>query len=159
MRPVARAAALAAGIVAVDQVTKAIVRGAVDRGGSEQVLPFLDLVNTRNTGVAFGLLDGAGWIVTAVTLVALAALLVFFAFNQGRRYAWIPTGLLVGGAVGNMIDRLGGDGVTDFVKLPAWPAFNVADVCITVGVVALVLVLEQPRRPRREPERALAADG
>ena len=155
MRPVARAAVLATGIVVADQVTKAIVRGSVARGGSEQVLPFL--VNTRNTGVAFGLLDGAGWIVTAVTLVALAALLVFFAFNHDRRFAWVPTGLLVGGAVGNMIDRFGGDGVTDFVKLPAWPAFNVADVCITAGVVALVLVLEQPREKRRS--RALAADG
>ena len=157
MRPVARAAVLATGIVVADQVTKAIVRGTVARGGSEQVLPFVDLVNTRNTGVAFGLLDGAGWIVTAVTLVALAALLVFFAFNHDRRFAWVPTGLLVGGAVGNMIDRFGGNGVTDFVKLPAWPAFNVADVCITAGVVALVLVLEQPREQRRG--RALAADG
>jgi signal peptidase II len=159
MRPAARAAVLAAGIVAVDQATKAIARGAVERGASEPVLPFLDLVNTRNTGVAFGLLDGAGWVVTAVTLVALAALLAFFAFNHARRFAWIPTGLLVGGAVGNLIDRLGGEGVTDFVKLPAWPAFNVADVCITVGVVALVFVLEQPRERRRERERALAADG
>ena len=84
------------------------------------------------------------------SVAALAALVVFFCLNHRRRLAWLPTGLLIGGAVGNLVDRLRGDGVTDFVKLPAWPAFNVADVCITFGVVALVYVLEQPRgaRPR-----------
>ena len=145
MRPAPRAALLAVAIVAVDQATKALVRGAVDRGASDSILPGVSLVNTRNTGVAFGLFGGGGAVVTVITLVALAALLVFFARNANRPLAWLPTGLLLGGAVGNLVDRLGGEGVTDFVKLPAWPAFNVADVCITVGVVALVYVLERPR--------------
>ncbi|MEA2296824.1 MAG: signal peptidase, partial [Solirubrobacteraceae bacterium] len=57
----------------------------------------------------------------------------------------VPTGMLIGGAVGNLIDRARGDGVTDFVKVPLWPAFNVADVAITFGVLALVYVLEKPR--------------
>jgi len=149
MRPASRAAALALGIVAVDQIAKALARGAVARGDSERVLPGIELVNTRNTGVAFGLFDGAGWIVTAVTVVALIGLLAFFAVNRDRPLAWLPTGLLLGGAVGNMIDRLGGDGVTDFIKLPGWPAFNVADVCITAGVIALVFVLEKPRQTVR----------
>ena len=145
MRPAPRAALLAVAIVAVDQATKALVRGAVDRGASDSILPGVSLVNTRNTGVAFGLFGGGGAVVTVITLVALAALLVFFARNANRPLAWLPTGLLLGGAVGNLVDRLGGEGVTDFVKLPAWPAFNVADVCITVGVVALVYVLEKPK--------------
>ena len=145
MRAPLRAAVLATGIVAADQATKALARGAVSRGDSDAVLPGVELVNTRNTGVAFGLLSGGGALVTAITLAALAALLVFFARNVDRPLAWLPTGLLLGGAVGNLIDRLGGEGVTDFVKLPAWPAFNVADVCITVGVVALVYVLEKPK--------------
>ena len=145
MRAPLRAAVLAAGIVAADQATKALARGAVSRGDSDAVLPGVELVNTRNTGVAFGLLSGGGVLVTAITVAALAALLVFFARNVDRPLAWLPTGLLLGGAVGNLFDRLGGEGVTDFVKLPAWPAFNLADVCITVGVVALILVLEKPR--------------
>lgn len=149
MRAPARAALLAAGIVAADQATKALARGAVARGDSDPILPGVELVNTRNTGVAFGLFSGGGAIVTVITLAALIALLAFFARNADRPLVWLPTGLLLGGAVGNLIDRLGGEGVTDFVKLPAWPAFNLADVCITVGVVALVVVLEKPRRPAR----------
>jgi signal peptidase II len=61
---------------------------------------------------------------------------------------WLPTGLLIGGAVGNLVDRLGSGEVTDFLKIPLWPAFNVADVAITVGVLALLWVLEGPRRER-----------
>ncbi len=144
-----RAAVLAAGIVAADQATKALARGAVARGDSDPILPGVELVNTRNTGVAFGLFSGGGVAVTLITLAALAALLAFFARNLDRPLVWLPTGLLLGGAVGNLIDRLGGEGVTDFVKLPAWPAFNLADVCITVGVVALVYVLEKPRAAAR----------
>ena len=146
MSPTARAGALGLAIVAVYQATKALARGAVPRGGSDPILPGVELVNTRNTGVAFGLLDGAGALVTVVTVAALAALLAFFVLNRHRPLAWLPTGLLLGGAVGNLIDRLArDDGVTDFVKLPVWPAFNVADMAITFGVLALLYVLEGPR--------------
>ena len=58
---------------------------------------------------------------------------------------WLPTGLLVGGAIGNIIDRLRDGAVTDFLKLPHWPAFNVADMAITFGVLALFYVLEGRR--------------
>jgi signal peptidase II len=80
-------------------------------------------------------------------VVALGALLAFFATHVHRPLAWLPTGLLIGGAAGNLIDRLRDGAVTDFVKLPHWPAFNVADMAITFGVLALVYVLEGP--PRR----------
>ena len=56
--------------------------------------------------------------------------------------------MLVGGAIGNLIDRVGSGSVIDFIKLPAWPAFNVADISITFGVLALLWVLEGPRRNR-----------
>jgi signal peptidase II len=151
VRPTVRAAVLAAVVVGVDQATKALVRGSIERGDSDSILPGISLVNTRNTGVAFGLFDQGGALVTVVTVAALAALLVFFVLNRGRRLAWLPTGLLIGGAAGNMIDRASGEGVTDFVKLPAWPAFNVADMCITVGVLALVYVLEKPRAREGAP--------
>ena len=70
--------------------------------------------------------------------------------------AWLPTGLLLGGAIGNLIDRLRDGAVTDFVKFTAWPAFNVADIAITFGVLTLLYVLEGPPRAR---EREAAETG
>ena len=78
-----------------------------------------------------------------VAVVALGALLAFFLTHLHRRLVWLPTGLLLGGAAGNLIDRVRAGAVTDFVKLPHWPAFNVADIAITVGVILLVYVLER----------------
>ena len=75
-------------------------------------------------------------------MLASAALLTFFATHADRPLVWLPTGLLLGGAVGNLIDRTARGAVTDFIKLPRWPAFNVADIAITFGVLALLYVLE-----------------
>jgi signal peptidase II len=142
----ARAGALAAAVIAVDQGLKALVRANVDRGSSDPILPGVELVNSRNTGVAFGFFEGGGAVIALVTAGALAALLVFFYFNRARPGVWVPTGLLLGGAIGNLLDRVvRDDGVTDFIKLPVWPAFNIADMAITFGVLALVYVLEKPR--------------
>jgi len=140
-----RAAGVLAAVVALDQGTKALVRATVPRGSSDPVLPGIDLVNTRNTGVAFSLFQDGGALLIAFTVVAMVALLVFFARDPTRRGVWLPVGLLLGGALGNLIDRVLDGAVTDFVDLPLWPAFNVADVAITLGVVALLFVLERPR--------------
>ena len=140
--PTLRAAMMAVAVVALDQATKALVRGSIARGDEDPIFPGVSLVNTRNRGVAFGLLENGGTIVAVVSAVALIALLVFFATHRSRPLAWLPTGLLLGGAFGNMIDRIREGSVTDFVKLPLWPAFNVADVAITFGVLALLYVLE-----------------
>jgi signal peptidase II len=145
-RPALRAAALAAGVIAADQVTKALVRGSLAQGDEDPIFPAVTLVNTRNRGVAFGFLADGGLLVALVTAAALIALLVFFVLHRNRPLAWLPTGLLLGGAAGNLIDRVREDAVTDFIKLPAWPAFNLADVAITFGVLALVYVLEDPHR-------------
>lgn len=145
-RPALRAGALAAVVVAADQATKALARGGLERGASDPILPFLKLVNVRNRGVAFGFLSDGGAIVAVVTGIALLALLAFFAFNVRRPLVWLPVGLLLGGAVGNLIDRVAEGAVTDFLKIPAWPAFNLADVAITAGVLALLYVLEGPPR-------------
>jgi signal peptidase II len=146
-RPELRAAALAAGVVAADQATKALVRSSLARGDEDPIFPAVTLVNTRNRGVAFGLFADGGLVVAMVTAAALAALLAFFFVNRSRPLAWLPTGLLLGGAIGNLIDRMREDAVTDFIKLPAWPAFNLADVAITFGVLSLVYVLEGQREP------------
>jgi signal peptidase II len=145
-----RAVLVAIVTVAVDQAVKALVRSGIEIGGQVDVIPGLHLVHVRNSGVAFGFFAGGGWLLLLIGATALAALLAFFATHVRRPLAWLPTGLLIGGAAGNLIDRLRDGAVTDFVKLPHWPAFNVADMAITVGVVVLVYVLEgAPRRARR----------
>lgn len=141
-----RALAIAAVVVILDRVTKHLVVTGIAVGDVHQLLPGVQLVDDRNSGVAFSFLSGGGPLVLILTLVALAALLAYFARHAGRPWLWLPTGLLVGGAVGNLIDRLASGSVTDFIKLPHWPAFNVSDMAITFGVIALVLLLDGPRR-------------
>jgi len=138
-----RVALVAAGVVALDQATKALVRSRIADGDRVHVIPGVELVHTRNTGVAFGALSGGGAVVTIVVAIALVALLGYFATHVQRPLFWLPTGMLVGGAIGNVIDRLRAGEVTDFVQIPlGFPAFNVADMAITLGVVVLLFVLE-----------------
>jgi signal peptidase II len=142
----ARAALVALATVAADQAVKAIVRGSVARGETVDVIPGVHLVNVRNTGVAFSVLSDGGALPVIIGVLAVSALLAFFATHLSRPLVWLPTGLLLGGAAGNLLDRLRAGAVTDFVKLPHWPAFNVADIAITFGVLLLVYVLEGPPR-------------
>ena len=135
-------------VLAADQVVKKLVTASLERGEVRDVVWFVDLVNTRNTGVAFGQLQNGGVIVSIVIAVALAALLVFFARNAQRPLVWLPTGMLLGGALGNIVDRIREGAVVDFLKLPYWPAFNVADASITIGVVILLVVMERADRAR-----------
>jgi signal peptidase II len=152
-RPVrvwARLGVLVVVVVAVDQLTKALVRSGIERDERVDVFFFVEFVNVRNRGVAFGLLAGGqAWVLAFIT-VAVLALMVLFAVQAGRRPGiWLPVGLLIGGAAGNAVDRLREGAVTDFVDVPLWPAFNLADVAITLGVLALLYVLEGPRRGAR----------
>jgi signal peptidase II len=142
-RTILRTVLVAAAVVVADQVSKAIVRGSLDPFEDVKVVPGLHLVREANSGVAFSVFSGGGALVVIVAILALAALLAFFVTHLHRRLVWLPTGLLLGGAAGNLIDRIRLGAVTDFVKLPHWPAFNLADACITVGVVILVYVLEK----------------
>ena len=139
----ARAGLVLAVVVFVDPVTKALVRSGLSPGEEDPILPAVKLVRVRNTGVAFGAFEGGGAIVVALVAAALAALIFYFATHADKPLAWLPTGLLLGGALGNIIDRVRDGAVTDFVKLPGWPAFNVADMAITFGVLALLLVIER----------------
>lgn len=150
MRPAGRAALVAGATVAADQAAKAVVRSTIERGADVDLILGIQLVNVRNRGVAFGMFSGGGVLLVLFALAALAALLVFFARHRDRPLVWLPTGLLIGGATGNLIDRAREGAVTDFIDLPAWPAFNVADIAITFGVLTLLYVLEgPPRRGRR----------
>jgi signal peptidase II len=139
-------AALVAGIViALDQITKHTIGAGIAVGEQKKFLPGVTLVHVRNTGVAFSLFSGGGTLVLVFTLVALAVLVVYFVRRPDKPWLWLPTGMLTGGAIGNLIDRIANGAVTDFIKLPHWPAFNVADMSITFGVLVLLWVLEGPR--------------
>lgn len=141
-------------VVAADQLSKVAVRKSIVPGETRSVLPGLQLVNTRNQGVAFGFLPGRHVAVTVLVGLALLVLLVYFARHRDSPLIWLPTGMLLGGALGNIIDRLRAGSVTDFIKLPlGWPPFNLADTSITLGVLLLLLVIEQPRHPREPPGR------
>ena len=134
-------------VVAVDQLSKRAVRGAIAEGEERKLLPGIELVHTRNRGVAFGLLPGSHVLVTVLIGVALALLVVYFARHAAQPLLWLPTGMLLGGALGNIIDRLDNGSVTDFIKLPlGWPPFNLADTSIVVGVALLFLVVDHQRR-------------
>lgn len=138
-------------VIGLDQLTKQLAISALDRGESVNVFIGLDLTNTRNSGVAFGALQGSGTLVALLIGVALTALVAYFAANAGRPWLWLPAGLLLGGALGNLIDRAREGAVIDFIDPIAWPAFNLADSCIVVGVLVLLYVVElRPGEARAE---------
>jgi signal peptidase II len=138
-----RTALVAVCIVGADQLVKALVTASLARGEQRELVAGVKLVNTRNTGVAFGQLQGAGALVSILIGAAVVALLVYVARNAQRPLVWLPAGLLLGGALGNVIDRVREGAVIDFFKLPHWPAFNVADAAITIGVLTLLYVMER----------------
>ncbi|HEU0249397.1 MAG TPA: signal peptidase II [Solirubrobacteraceae bacterium] len=142
-------------VVLVDQASKAAVRSSIVPGEARSVLPGLQFVNTRNRGIAFGFLPGQHWAITVLIAVALLILLVYFARHSTLALIWLPTGMLVGGALGNVFDRVRAGYVTDFVKLPlGWPPFNLADAAITIGVLLLVLVIERRSAAESQPSAA-----
>ena len=141
----ARTGGVAVAVVALDQITKKLARDGIRPGEQDPIFPALKLVNVRNEGVAFGFDAGGKTLVVALIALALLGLVLYFARHSARPLIWLPTGLLIGGALGNIVDRVRDGAVTDFLKIPAWPAFNVADIAITVGVIALVFVLEGKR--------------
>jgi signal peptidase II len=143
------AVATAGLVVAVDQVTKQLADANIERGEEVNVFFGLDLTNTRNTGVAFGALEGGGLVVGILIGLSLALLIAYFAFNRDMPWLWLPVGMLVGGALGNLADRAREGAVIDFIDPVAWPAFNVADICIVLGVLGLLWVVEgRPKRAR-----------
>jgi signal peptidase II len=145
----AAALATAGLVVAIDQATKQLAATNIARGDQVALIPGLDLTSTRNTGVAFGAFEGGGVIVAVLIGISLTLLVGYFAANRERPWLWLPVGMLLGGALGNLADRAREGAVIDFIDPVAWPAFNVADSCIVVGVVLLLWVVEgRPRRPR-----------
>ena len=139
---------VAAAVVLADQVTKRIVVETLERGEHVNVFLGIELTYVRNKGVAFGALGGGGTLVTVVTLVAVALLALYFARHTARPWLWLPFGVVAGGAIGNLADRLREGSVVDWIDPIFWPAFNLADVAIVVGILGLLYVLEGPAKSR-----------
>jgi signal peptidase II len=133
------AGALCGLVVVLDQAAKALVEDHLVPGEQVNVLGPLDLTLAHNRGVAFGLASGGGATLIAVTIAALLFVGVLFARNPTRPGMWVAVGLLAGGALGNLADRVRADAVTDYVAFLSWPPFNLADAAITLGVVVLAL--------------------
>ena len=144
--------ALGGGVIVLDQITKAVVLSHLAPGTHVDVVDgFVTLTLVMNPGLAFGLLGGvpAGWrwVVAVLSVAALIVLarVALRVLPEGGRLDQVAIGLIFGGAIGNLIDRLRFGAVVDFVDLHVrgyhWPAFNVADSAITVGVILLALRL------------------
>lgn len=135
--------AIAAAGATLDLLTKSLVRARIDLGSERvELLPFFELRHTRNTGIAFGLFSGAGiWVVLGTFVVGLLLFVFLSRIPATDRATATGVALVAGGAIGNLSERLDRGYVTDFLHLPHWPTFNVADTCITIGVL-LVLVAQ-----------------
>jgi signal peptidase II len=139
-------------IVAADQVTKQLVVSNVEPGSPVELIFGFEISNVRNSGIAFGLLSGSSdALVLALTLGALALLLAYFRAHASRPELWLPVGLVVGGALGNLADRVRIGSAIDFLDPPLWPAFNLADIAIVAGVVLFVAVLLGPEGHHAAP--------
>jgi signal peptidase II len=138
-------------VVGIDQGAKALASSLVDRGDRSEVLPFLAFENVRNKGVAFGLGGDISAVLIGATIAVLVVLLVYLASRgRGGWLVWLPAALLVGGALGNLADRVRDGAVIDFIDLPLWPTFNLADVAIVAGVLLLLFDVE---RSGNDPSR------
>jgi signal peptidase II len=143
-------AAVVLAAIAADQVTKLIVSSQLQFDESLHVLGPFSIHHVQNSGIAFGLFSSATAVVTALTAIAVAWMLVYFG-RSGARHPVLPValGLLIGGSTSNLIDRIRLGHVTDFLDLRYWPAFNLADSFIVIGVAILfVALLVGETRPR-----------
>ena len=142
---IARATAVVGLTVVADQAAKAIAVASLERGEEVNVFLGLDMTYVRNEGVAFGALSGGGPLLVIAITIALGGLVAYFVANSDVPFLWLPVGLILGGALGNLADRARDGAVVDFIDPIAWPAFNLADAAIVVGVLGLVYVAEVKR--------------
>ncbi len=144
-------AAIVFAALAADQLTKHIVTGHLQLDEGVHVVGPFWIHHVQNSGIAFGLFSSATPAVIALTAVAVGWMLVYFA-RSGARHPVLPValGLVIGGSISNLLDRVRLGHVTDFLDLRYWPAFNLADSFIVIGVgIVLAALLSAEREPRR----------
>jgi len=137
----------ALGVVVADQLTKLWIRASLVEGQSLFEAGIFRIIYTHNTGAAFGLFQDQSFALAIVAIIA-ASLLLVYALVIRHRFSplnnlltWTVLGLVLGGIVGNLIDRLRLGGVTDFISVGWWPAFNIADSAVVVGAILFVYSL------------------
>ena len=140
---------LALAVVGLDQLSKCGIRRTLSLGDAWPADWPVHFVHITNTGAAFGILQHAGPLLVVTSLIGMAAILIYL-FNPGFAHPLMRAGLalMLGGAVGNLIDRLVSGQVVDFIKFPHWPAFNLADSAITIGVCLLLWAMTRETGPR-----------
>jgi len=142
-------------VFVLDQASKYWVVATLNTFQSVPIIPgVLHLTRTHNTGIAFGLMDGRGWITIPLSLIVMGGIVVYLRRAKPSRFVQAMLGLLFGGAAGNLIDRLRYGYVVDMFDLLVWPVFNVADMAITVALVGLVLLQFVGNRPESEESPA-----
>ncbi|MER3403059.1 MAG: signal peptidase II [Armatimonadota bacterium] len=148
---------MALSVLLVDQLSKQWALTALRFDQSVPVIPgIFSLTLTPNTGIAFGMLSGKGWLTLPFTVVVVAGAVVYQFRGRPSRGISALTGLLVGGALGNFIDRLRFGFVVDMFDFVIWPVFNVADVAITTSLLGLMAVQlfarDEPSQTESSPE-------
>jgi signal peptidase II len=152
---------LAAAVILVDQYTKYLVRThlALEERWAPWpwLAPYARLLRIENTGAAFGMFQSGGLIFTVIAVV-VSAVIIFYAYRlpEGNWWLKLALGLQLGGAVGNLIDRLARGPVTDFISVGAFAIFNVADASISTGVALLALLMFFESRQKKPPQTAPA---
>ncbi len=144
--------------IGADQLTKSIVTSRLDLNDQVHVVGAFSIHHVTNSGIAFGFFASATSLVILLTGLAVAWMLYFFA-RSGSRHPVLPValGLVIGGSVSNLTDRVRLGHVTDFLDFKYWPAFNLADTFIVVGVAALLLALVASDRSSSRPQRVREA--
>ncbi len=152
---------LAAIVITLDQITKAIVRANIPFGSHWMPLawlaPYFRFVNWHNTGAAFGLFQSGGLIFAILAVIISIFIVIYYPqIPREEKLMRIAIAMQLGGALGNLIDRIRFGPVTDFISVGEFPVFNLADSCITVGVGLLILALWLSER--REKIQALVSE-
>jgi signal peptidase II len=146
-------------IIILDQVTKAIVRASIPFGEQwmplEWLAPFFRFVHWQNTGAAFGLFQGGGLVFGILAVVVTAFIIIYYPqIPKEEKLMRVAISMQLGGAIGNLIDRIQFGPVTDFISVGSFPVFNIADSSITVGVGLLILALWLSERREHKTEES-----
>ena len=152
--------AIAVAALGADQLTKFLIRSNMRIGESWPEEGFLRLTHGTNTGSAFGLFQDQTLVLTIASVVAIVFVFVFYRNDGGSTWlSWLTSGLILGGAFGNLIDRVIAGKVTDFIDVGPWPVFNIADSSIVVGItvlcVSVLLRRDKPAETHESPDSAV----